>query len=96
MHRKVCLQQPETTGYFTPNLERHVGVPDFAVLKEIYLHSIINPYFLLFDFWPNNFYSATIDASMTLGPIFHHGTQATSLINISMVKGKRAGVTSKH
>lgn len=52
-------------GYVTPNLEMHVDAADFAVIKEVYLHSVTNSYFLLLDFWLSHFYSATTDASLT-------------------------------
>lgn len=43
----------------------HVDVPDFAVIKEVSQCNLINPHFLLFDFWLSHFYSAAIDAAMT-------------------------------
>ena len=56
-----------------PNLEMHIEVPDFAVIEEVYLFSVINFYFLFFGFQLSQFYSVAIEESMTFWPHFPPG-----------------------
>lgn len=73
MHKTIHLQKPDIIGYFMPNLEMHIEVPDFAVIKEVYLFSVINFYFPFFGFQLSQFYSVAIDESMTFWPHFPPG-----------------------
>lgn len=68
VHKTIHLQKPDIIGYFMPNLEMHIEVPDFAVIKEVYLFSVINFYFPFFGFQLSQFYSVAIDESMTFWP----------------------------
>ena len=61
MHKMIFLQKPDIVVYFKPKLEMHIEVPDFAVIKEVYLYSVINFYFLFFGFWLSQFYSGIHD-----------------------------------
>lgn len=73
MHKMICLQKPDVVGYFMPNLEMHIEVPDFAVTEEVYLFSVINFYFLFFGFQLSQFYSVAIEESTTFWPHFPPG-----------------------
>ena len=73
MHKMICLQKPDIVGYFKPKLEMHIEVPDFSIIEEVYLYSVINFYLLFFGFWLSQFYSGVIDESMTFWPHFPPG-----------------------